>query len=104
MVEYQSQSNRELGTEINEEKGDKEDEPRAVIQFKEIFNRTSTWRRNIFTVPSGRIGKEYLNEMTKRIETWSNRDENFSYSLYGLMILPKLILQKIQQKCKSEGH
>ena len=75
---------------------------RAVKLFKDIFNWTSNWRQNVFNIPSGRLGKEYVSEMTKLIETWCNKHENSSFALYGLMIMPKLILQKPSKNDKAK--
>ena len=74
----------------------------AVKMFKDIFNWTSNWRRNVFNVPSGRLGKEYVSEMTRLIEIWCNKHENSSYALYGLMLMPKLILQKPSKNVKTK--
>ena len=41
-------------------------------------------------------------EMTKLIEAWSNKLENSSVALYGLMIMPKLLLQKPTYNVKAK--
>ena len=69
-------------------------EPEKFMIFKEIFDKSTHWRRNIFSLPSGKVGKDFINEMTKLIDLWCNKDTDAKFMLYGLMILPKLILQK----------
>ena len=82
--------------------GDTLDDIRDLNMLKQIFNWTANWRRNVFNVPSGRLGKEYVMEMTKLIEAWSNKLENSSVALYGLMIMPKLLLQKPTYNVKAK--
>ena len=69
-------------------------EPEKYKIFKEIYEKTAHWKRNIFSIPSGKIGKEFITEMTRLIDLWCNKDSQARYALYGVMILPKIILQK----------
>ena len=69
-------------------------EPDKFKIFKEIYDKSAHWRRNIFSLPSGKVGKDFITEMTKLIDLWCNKNPDAKYVLYGLMILPKLILQK----------
>ena len=53
---------------IDSTMGDTLDDTRDPNMLKQIFNWTANWRRNVFNVPSGRLGMEYVLEMTRLIE------------------------------------
>ena len=60
------------------------------------------WRRNLFDLPKGNSGKEFITVLTKLINTWCNtKDDKF---LTMIMILPSLLLQRASRKTKGREN
>ena len=57
------------------------------------------WRRNLFDLPKGNIGKRYVEEMTKLLNNWCSNNDNCE--LQRLMIMPSLLLQRTAKSCKG---
>ena len=66
------------------------------------YQAMSEWRGNIFTLPKGNSGKDYINEMTKLIEEWNSNSPRKDFALKLLMIMPNLLLQQTTFKAKSK--
>ena len=69
-----------------------------------VYDETVFWRKNLFKVPSGAAGKNFIREMTRLIEVWSGLDGLANASLKMLMILPGIMLQKPSRKSTSRQH
>ena len=73
----------------------------ATSMYEEIV----FFRKNLFLVPSGKSGKEYVAEMTRLINFWNNQSEVFSpMSIKLLMCMPSLLLQKTHAKAKTKEN
>ena len=70
-----------------------------------IYEKIVYWRRNLFKLPSGAVGKKFVAETTKWIEYW-NVDATYykDIALKVLMIMPALLLQKPNFKSTSKQH
>ena len=66
------------------------------------YEQMTRWSRNIFQLPKGKIGKEFVREMTTFITQWTSKSPLRSISLKLLMILPNLLLQKTTRKVKAK--
>ena len=63
------------------------------------------WRKNIFKLPSGAAGKDFIREMTRIIELWTNLDGKLhGIALKLLMLMPAILLQKPTRKSTSKLH
>ena len=62
------------------------------------------WKRNLFMLPTGRIGNEIVDEMTRLIDEWINDSPLKQLSLKALMIMPCLLLQKPSRNSKSKDN
>ena len=63
------------------------------------------WRPNMFHVPSGAIGKEYIKEITRLIDAWNNNNKHLKpISLKAVMIMPYLLLQKPCYKSSAKQN
>ena len=73
--------------------------------IEQIFEDTITWKKNLFLVPSGHSGKEYIKLVTEWLEMF-NKDTSFQYlSLkVALHVLPNLLLQKPSASSKAKDH
>ena len=70
-----------------------------------IYEEIVFWRKNIFKLPSGAAGKNFIREMTRLIESWIGVDNYlFSIALKALMVMPALILQKPTRKSNAKQH
>ena len=70
----------------------------------EIYDEIVHFRRNIFKIPSGRAGKDFITELTYWLKQFNSNAELNSIALKVFMILPTLILQKPSAKSKSKEH
>jgi len=62
------------------------------------------WKKNLFSIPSGALGKQLLEEMTRLINCWCLHGPSRQYSIKALMILPSLLLQKSSKTSKSKEN
>jgi hypothetical protein len=54
-----------------------------------IYDEIVFWRRNLFMLPSGAVGKKFVSETTKWIEYWNHDAVNFKdIALNVLMVMP----------------
>ena len=69
-----------------------------------IYEDTIRWKKNMFQLPSGKCGKEYIKIVTQWLEFF-NKDTTFQgLALKVIMILPNLMLQKPSATSKSKEH
>ncbi len=58
------------------------------------------WRRNLFTVPSGSVGKDFTRELTRLFNGFARCAAIESVALCAVMTAPTLLLQKPHPKAK----
>ena len=69
-----------------------------------IYNQVVFWRKNLFKLPSGAAGKNYIRETTRLIESWIAEGNVSPVALKLVMIMPALLLQKPSRKSTSKQH
>ena len=69
-----------------------------------IYEEIVTMRRNMFKVPSGKAGKDLVNEMAFWIKQFNQQTKLNGVALKTLMILPTLLLQKPSRNSKAKQH
>ena len=62
------------------------------------------WKRNIFSVPSGKAGKAFANELARLFRSYADSSALECIALKAAMILPPLLLQKPTPKSKAQDH
>ena len=67
-------------------------------EINKIYDDIAHFRRNIFNIPSGRAGKNFIGELTFWLKQFN------SIALKAFMVLPSLILQKPSATSKSKEH
>ena len=73
--------------------------------FSAMFEEVVYWRRNIFLVPSGAAGKQYIKETTRLIRIWNSRTVPLEHiALKAIMTMPALLLQKPSYKSSAKQH
>ncbi len=69
-----------------------------------IYEEVVFWKRNLFMLPSGKVGKEYVEECSRLINEWVNDGPLRLVAIKALMIMPSLLLQKPSRTSKSKEH
>ena len=72
--------------------------------IQKIYEESIKWRKNIFLLPTGAAGKEFIKLITEWITHFNNGDAFQGLALKVIMILPNLLLQKPSAKSKSRDH
>ena len=62
------------------------------------------WRRNLFLVPSGSIGKKFVRELTRLFNEYAQASALESVALEAIMVASCLLLQKPHKSSKSREH
>ena len=68
------------------------------------YNETTKWRKNLFNIPSGAVGKRFVEEMTRLINEWNNKTPLANIALKALITMPVLLLQKPSKTSKLKDH
>ena len=74
--------------------------------FRQAINaayaEVTHWRRNVFLVPSGEAGKEFVLELARLFRTYAESSALESIALTAAMVLPTLLLQKLMSNPKPK--
>ena len=62
------------------------------------------WRRNIFLVPSGRSGNNFIIELSKLYQAFGDNSSLHSIAFTACSVMQVLLLQKPHAKSKSKEH
>ena len=62
------------------------------------------WRPNLFKVPSGACGKQFVAELTRLFNAFALESDLEAIALKAAMTLPSLMLQKPHAKSKTHEH
>ena len=81
-----------------------QDTPMIACDVKGAYEDVVKWKRNIFTLPKGQVGKMFIQEMTSLINTWCNKTEWREIAITSVMILLTLMLQKASPKSKTSEN
>ena len=68
------------------------------------YSEMTRWRRNIFQVPSGESGKEFVRELSRLFQAYAERSSLESIAITAAMVLPVLVLQKPHKSSKAKDH
>ena len=94
-----------------------EQSPEAIFQWREyngadfacdineIYIEAVHWRRNIFMIPSGKVGKDYVREQARLFSAYyAEKSALEQVSLKAALVMPLLLLQKSHPKSKTKEH
>ena len=77
-------------------------------EFAELITKTYDevihWRKNLFKVPSGKAGKDFITELTSWLNHFNIGTDFRRISLKVFMTLPSLLLQKPSRNSKAKDH
>ena len=83
--------------------GDKNDhELETAVDI--IYDKVVYWRKNLFMLPTGKAGKDYVQELTRLINAWTNKEALRNIAIKAIHVMPNLLLQKPHAKSKSSEH
>ena len=68
--------------------------------INKVYDDVITWRKNLFLVPTGKLGKDFIILMTHWLEQFNNNSDFKGIALKTFMILPSLFLQKPSKTAK----
>lgn len=69
-----------------------------------IYSEVVHWRRNSFTVPFGKVGKEFTSELSRLFLSFASASALESIALKAATVLPILLLQKPHRSSKAKVH
>jgi len=72
--------------------------------FNAVYEEVAHWRRNLFLLPTGKAGKDFIDECTRLIHEWTNNSPLRDISIKALMVMPSLLLQKPSRTSKAKEH
>ena len=66
-------------------------QPAAVFEtdINDAYEKMTVWRKNMFQLPKGHQGKEFIKEMTKQINLWTSNSPLRHISIKCLMVMPR---------------
>ena len=70
----------------------------------ELYNDQVMFKKNLFKLPSGKAGKDFINEMTFWLRQFNKNTKLNAVAFKVLMILRTLLLQKPSAKSKAKQH
>lgn len=70
----------------------------------DAYNEITTWRKNVFLVPYGKIGRDFIDQVTLHINDWNSGSDNQHISLKAAFVLLAVGLQKPSPKSKTKDH
>ena len=77
------------------------------IQTASIVNACDeiiSWKKNVFLVPYGRIGRDFVDLLTMYINQWNNKSDKQQIALKAFFVLLSVGLQKPGPKSKAKDH
>lgn len=76
----------------------------AIRDIKICYEEVVFWRKNLFMLPKGSSGKDYIKEITRLINEWIVNSPIKECSMYAIHIMPALLLQKPSKSSKTKDH
>ena len=70
----------------------------------EAYSQTVHWVPNLFMLPSGSSGKQFIAELAKLYDTFASVSSYESFAIKTAMTMPALLLQKPHSKSKTRDH
>lgn len=70
----------------------------------DAYDEIATWKKNVFLVPYGKIGRDFIDQITLHINDWNNGSERQHISLKAAFVLIAIGLQKPGPKSKAKDH
>ena len=75
--------------------------PDVCLEINDAYEEIVSWRKNMFDLPKGHTGKQFVAHMNKLVVSWTNKSSKREYAMKALMIMPALLLQRTSVKTKN---
>ena len=75
-----------------------------IGDINNAYEKLVYWRKNVFKLPSGSSGKNFIKECTRLIISWTSKSAIRPIALKCLMTMPALLLKKPSKSSKSKDH
>ena len=63
-----------------------------------------SWRRNIFILPTGKVGKAFIKELARLYQAYADKSPLECIALKACSVMQSVVLQKLHAKSKTEDH
>ena len=70
----------------------------------EAYSQTVHWIPNLFMVPSGSSGKQFIGELAKLYDAFASESSYERFAIKSAMTMPMLLFQKPHSKSKTHDH
>ena len=74
------------------------------VNVSTVYEQIVYWKKNLFLLPSGKAGKQYIDETTKLMNKWLQELPLKDIAFKAIMIMPNLLLQKPSKTSKAKDH
>ena len=74
------------------------------LKVERCYDEVVHWWINVFSIPSGKAGKDFVSEMARLYKAYAEGSQIESLTLTAAMILRSLILQKPYPGSKAKEH
>ena len=74
------------------------------VKVDKAYEEAVHWKRNLFEVPKGKVGAEFVRELSRLLDAYSDATALESMALKASMILPLLLLQRPHPRSKPKDH
>ena len=68
------------------------------------YDEITRWRKNTFLVPYGKVGRDFIDQLTQHINDWNNASQTQHIALKAAIVLLATALQKPSVKSKAKDH
>ena len=72
--------------------------------LNDAYEKIVHWKRNLFMMPSGAVGKKYIEEITCLLKLLMQDSPLKSITLKAIHVMPALLLQKPSKNSKSKDY
>ena len=69
-----------------------------------VYEEIVYWRKNLFKLPSGSAGKDFIKETTRLLKAWTSKSALRPIAWKCIMAMPQLLLQKPSRESKAKDH
>ena len=70
----------------------------------DVYNEIATWITNVFLVPYGKVGRDFIDQVILHINYWNSGSDNQHISLKAAFVLLSVGLQKPSPKSKAKDY
>ena len=68
------------------------------------YEKIVFWKKNMFTLPNGAAGKNFIRELTRLLTAWHEDSPLKNVAMKAIHVMPALLLQKPAKNSKAKDH